>query len=83
MAPLRRQGILHEIATTRGSEDQLTCLRRRPLCHDWKLQDLALQAKKIEEYSKWGGLKVNNKKCASTSMLYAKCKQDPSNRVLN
>ena len=44
--------------------------------------DLAIQAKKIETFGKWGGLKVNIKKCAATGILYAKCKKEASSAPL-
>ena len=45
--------------------------------------DLAMQAKKIETFGKWGGLKVNIKKCAATGILYARCKKEASNAPLH
>ena len=44
--------------------------------------DLAMQAKKIETFGKWGGLKVNIKKCAATGILYARCKKEASSAPL-
>ena len=34
------------------------------------LEDLKVQAKKIESFSSWSGMKVNASKCAITGMLY-------------
>ena len=45
--------------------------------------DLAMQAKKIETFGKWGGLKVNIKKCAATGILYARCKKEASSAPLH
>ena len=34
------------------------------------LEDLKVQAKKIESFSSWSGMKVNASKCGITGMLY-------------
>ena len=44
--------------------------------------DLAIQAKKIETFGIWGGLKVKIKKCAATGISYARCKKEASSAPL-
>ena len=45
--------------------------------------DLRLQAQKIEDFGTWGGLKVNNKKCAATGMLYAASRTEGNGNPLH
>ena len=46
-------------------------------------RDLAIQAQKIEIFGEWGGLKVNNSKCAVTGMLYGLCNKESAGGSLN
>ena len=45
--------------------------------------DLRLQAQKIEDFGNWGGLIVNNKKCAATGMLYAASRTEGNGNPLH
>ena len=46
-------------------------------------RDLAIQAQKIEIFGEWGGLKVNNSKCAVTGMLYGFCNKESAGGSLS